>query len=613
MGGSGSKFSSDGFLSGMTREKLLVATRDPRGLSDSIFLYLKDNIKIKTYFPLLSGGDTCSKFIFLLAQDIQKVFEKLPVQLGQQKGVLLFQSTEALTKKAGGDREITERYCQYVAGLIARVFQIYAALALSVLDNESVRGLEQSGLVGLQDRRLGFTVQGGGGTMPISLRQGGGAAGGLVFMNGGGTAATQEGGYITTTQLAFPMGYTLVGGGRKDDIRITNEIIDKVLPIRSEVKDYGEHRYQLIAGVIKNFYVRKLDDGEGQAPNFLFFDKNNNAIECELMFSAEFGMKTYNFRINLIKVNGNELNTTITTKDSYIPIMARGTITESQKVKNYNVILDSILTSQLYNGIIVKQPYAAYLTEIKGAGGNTNSGRYVPSGSGAPIAAPSGLTGYYDLFERGVKPMSHCVTRALQLLQVGPGGKPVTSICKKRVLEKYGGVIQGAGLTSHAGLKALNALFFNVIKGEAGELLTGTQAKYQELLNTFLDDAGKAPQRLQQGKFRTPKCGAADDKAQYVGSRDSAAYAKKVADMLLVRQAKHAAVVASIYRLMFNIVGKPGNYKVIGLNEKLYAGGDKYVEEISQLARQVLVDYYKFCETTYEQGRKVLMAKGQLI
>jgi hypothetical protein len=608
MGGSGSKFSSDGFLSGLTREKLLLATRDPRGLSDSIFLYLKDNIKIKTYFPLLSGGDTCNKFIFLLAQDIQKVFEKLPVQIGQQKGVLLFQSTEALTKKAGGDREITERYCQYVAGLITRVFQIYAALALSVLDNESVRGLEQSGLMGLQDRKLGFTVQGGGG-----LVQGGG---GLVFMNGGGAVATQDGGFITTTQLAFPMGYTLVGGGRKDDIRITNEIIDKVIPVRSEVKDYGEHRYQLIAGVIKNFYVRKLEEGEGQAPNFLFFDKNNNAIECELMFSAEFGMKTYNFRINLIKVNGNELNTTITTKDSYIPIMARGTVTESQKVKNYNAILDSILTSQLYTGIVSKQPYAAYLTEVKGAGGNTNSGRYVPGagmGSGVPMAAPSGLTGYYDLFERGVKPMSHCVTRALQLLQVGPGGKPVTSICKKRVLEKYGGVIQGAGLTSHAGLKALNALFFNVVKGEGGELLTGTQAKYQELLNIFLDDAGKAPQRLQQGKFRTPKCGTADDKTQYVGSRDAAAYAKKVAESLLGRQAKHAATVASIYRLMFNIVGKPGNYKVIGLNPKLYAGGDKYVEEIAQLARQVLVDYYKFCEGTYEQGRKVLMEKGQLI
>ena len=132
-------------------------------------------------------------------------------------------------------------------------------------------------------------------------------------------------------------------------------------------------------------------------------------------------------------------------------------------------------------------------------------------------------------------------------------------------------------------------------------------------MNIFLDDLGKAPQRLQQGKFRTPKCGAADDKTQYVGSRDAAAYAKKVAESLLGRQAKHAATVASIYRLMFNIVGKPGNYKVIGLNPKLYAGGDKYVEEIAQLARQVLVDYYKFCEGTYEQGRKVLMEKGQLI
>ncbi len=607
MGGSGSKFSSDGFLSGLTREKLLLATRDPRGLSDSIFLYLKDNIKIKTYFPLLSGGDTCNKFIFLLAQDIQKLFEKLPVQLGSQKGVLLFQSTEALTKKTGSDKEVTERYCLYVASMITRVFQIYSALALSVLDNETVRGLEQSGLGGLQERQLGFRVQGGG--------QGGG---GLVFMNGGGgnEAATQEGGFITTTQLAFPMGYTLVGGGRRDDIRITNEIIDKVLPVRSEIKDFGEHRYQLIAGVIKNFYVRKIEEGEHQAPNFLFFDKNNNAIECELLFSAEFGMKTYNFRINLIKVNGNELNTTITTKDSYIPIISRGAVTEAQKVKNYNAILDNILTTQLYKGVISKQPFAAYLTEVKGAEGNTNRAAppgYGGPGAGAAMAAPSGLSGYYDLFDRGVKPMAHCVTRALQLLQTGPANKPVTSICKKRVLEKYGGVVQGASVTSHAGLKALNSLFFSVIKGESGELITGTQAKYQELLTAFIDETGKVAPKLQQAKFRSTKCGTSDDKTQYIGNKDAAALAKKTSEILMDRQVKHAAAVASIYKLMFNIVGKPGSYKVVGLHPKLYAGGDKYVEEIATLARQVLVDYYKFCEGTYEQGRKMLMEKGSLI
>jgi hypothetical protein len=235
------------------------------------------------------------------------------------------------------------------------------------------------------------------------------------------------------------------------------------------------------------------------------------------------------------------------------------------------------------------------------------------TGAGAALTAPGSTSGFYDLFDRGAKPISHCVTRALQLLQAGPGGKPVTSICKKRVLERYGGIIQGSAVTSHAGLKALNALFFNVVKGEGGDLITGTQAKYEELLNIFLDESGKPAGRLQQAKFRSTKCGAGDDKTLYVSNESVAAQTKKIAEALMGKQAKHAAAVASIYKLMFNIVGKPGSYKVLGLNPKLYAGGEKYVEEIAQLARQILVDYYKFCEGTYELGRKLLAEKGGLI
>ncbi len=90
MGGGGSKISADGFLSSLTRDKLLAATRDPRSMSDAVFSFLRDNIKINTYFPLLGRPDMCNRFVFLLAQDIQKVFEKPPVKVGTRGGVLIF-------------------------------------------------------------------------------------------------------------------------------------------------------------------------------------------------------------------------------------------------------------------------------------------------------------------------------------------------------------------------------------------------------------------------------------------------------------------------------------------------------------------------------------------
>jgi len=602
MGGGGSKISADGFLSGLTRDRLLVATRDPRSMSDAVFTFLRDNIKINTYFPLLGRPDMCNRFVFLLAQDIQKVFEKLPVKVGTRSGVLIFQSIDTLTKKSGVDKEITEKYCQYVASLIARVFQIYSALALSIMDNETVRAIEQTAGLGAQTGvQLGFRTQGGG---------------------------AQAGGYMTTEQEYFPMGYRVGGYGqaagarsqrqvggssRSQNIEETNRLIDQAFNYTGLTKDSTSGlRYNQIKYAIPNFYVRKMEPNEPQSPNFMFIDGNRHVIEIELIFGTEFGQSNYQYKVGLIKIDGEVKPKEVPWTNAGIPVMKAGSKATTSIAE---AVLTKIITNNIYNNVI-KREYKAIIEAKVGTGAEPESNVYGPrtgsgAASGAAMPTPTSLTGFYDLIDKGARPLGLCVVRALQLLQTGPGGKPMTAVCQSQVLAKYGGVKSGEAATTHAGLKALNNLFFKLIGGEAGELLTAGQAQYETLMKLFIDEKGTQPTKLSSAKFKTKKC--AVEKQYFISNKDVAKLTRESVEKLIGFQAKHTAVCANIFKMMFNITGQGGVYRVVGLHPKLYSGGEEYVEQIAAISRQALVNYYKYCEETYDMARSVVVDKGVLV
>jgi hypothetical protein len=598
MGGGGSKISADGFLSGLTRDKLLAATRDPRSMSDAVFSFLRDNIKINTYFPLLGRPDMCNRFVFLLAQDIQKVFEKLPVKVGTRSGVLIFQSIDTLTKKSGVDKEITEKYCQYVASLIARVFQIYSALALSIMDNETVRAIEQTAGLGVQSGvQLGFRTQGGG--AQLSPRQGGG--------------------YLTAAQEYFPMGYRIGGYGqiggssRSQNIEETNRLIDQAFNYTGLTKDSTSGlRYNQIKYAIPNFYVRRMEPNEPQSPNFMFIDGNRHVIEIELIFGTEFGQANYQYKVGLIKIDGEVKSKEVPWTNAGIPVIKAGSKATTSIAE---AVLTKIITNNIYNNVI-KREYKAVLEAKVGAASEQEGNVYGPragsgAASGAAMPTPTSLTGFYDLIDKGVRPLGLCVVRALQLLQTGPGGKPMTAVCQPQVLAKYGGVKSGDAATSHAGLKALNNLFFKVIGGETGELLTAGQSQYETLMKLFIDEKGTQPTKLASAKFKSKKC--AVEKQYFISNKDVAKLTRESVEKLIGFQAKHTAVCANIFKMMFNITGQGGVYRVVGLHPKLYSGGEDYVEQIAAIARQALVNYYKYCEETYDMARSVVVDKGVLV
>jgi hypothetical protein len=168
MGIGSSKISSDDFLLSRKRDELLQLTREPRSFSDQIFLYLKNNMHISSYINILGNEQSCNKFIFILASDLTKIFEHLPIKISQdKKGHLLFSSIDDIVKRED-TQQYTKQYCKYVAHFVTRLFQIYGALAMSVLDNEAIRDMTADtsvqGIISeMPVRQLGFrTGQQGG-------------------------------------------------------------------------------------------------------------------------------------------------------------------------------------------------------------------------------------------------------------------------------------------------------------------------------------------------------------------------------------------------------------------------------------------------------------------
>ncbi len=127
-------------LSGVSHDRLLQSTRQPREFFDELFqIFLKyitpdDLLK-------LSNPSECQKYVFVMADAIQSTFDALKLTTTKDKrGVILFQKTSELIKDSALHRD----NCVAVAYFYIRLFQILGAIMLTCVDTpkaSAVRGV----------------------------------------------------------------------------------------------------------------------------------------------------------------------------------------------------------------------------------------------------------------------------------------------------------------------------------------------------------------------------------------------------------------------------------------------------------------------------------------
>ena len=164
----------------LSRQKVFELTRDTRGMMDVLLDYMLKEITVRD-FVALSNPTECKKYVIFMANNLYKHFYELQiVPIKDKKGVIAFRPVKELVNPPESEESERQSLCLTLAYFYTRIFQIYGALALTVIDDSKF--MMESGII----PTYGDTTQKG--LLPPGYRQyvtsGGGAAGSGVAGSG---------------------------------------------------------------------------------------------------------------------------------------------------------------------------------------------------------------------------------------------------------------------------------------------------------------------------------------------------------------------------------------------------------------------------------------------
>ena len=118
----------------LLRQDNLKKTYSSRAVVNNIFNYIMQHIDIKDFYKM-SSPEECSKYIMLMTNSLDKYFNKIEVRPEQNKGSISFKTITDLTKDRAAE---SQSLCLAIAYFYTRILQIYGALAITVIDNETI-------------------------------------------------------------------------------------------------------------------------------------------------------------------------------------------------------------------------------------------------------------------------------------------------------------------------------------------------------------------------------------------------------------------------------------------------------------------------------------------
>ena len=574
----------------LTRADLLKATDQPRLLVNRLFSFFADKFAQKDLLALANPA-RCSEYVFVMADALDRLFYELRVEPGKdKKGVLLFRKAQELTRMETDSAEGQQRrmLCLSIAFFYIRIFQIYAALALSVNDD---------------------ALYGTGTAMQYGVPVGGPAGRPMVAPGLEGTYATGGSNGSQQQQLQQQLQY---GGVTDENIRkfailkhyITRDLsrpagsfyFDKytniVLNITKESKNLSIFRPSSSSdgpiAITCNFMIRL--SGLKDERRYLTFDKFTSTEEI------------YNERL---KANGPI--------GYFVTKSGEHSYSAEKTSEPVDELIFRVMASAREVAAGRRVPNKARLRVVGRPGAQGAQG---PQGQVQEVGVPEGLkTGFLMSRLRQVpKPLAHCVARSLQLLNIdalSTARIPTevrSSICKVRFETSQGGIPDvGAPITSAPGIGALQQLFFDKIAAGKPAMSEESASSYQIFVKKMAEQFGENPSAptIYLGsvinKMDRACVGAPTKKDKIITVKDanSIRLAQQAVQTLWKLQIIHDKKVIEILSKLVVVTKIPGAGVKIGLNPLILKTGNPGVAIVAKEARDLLVEYYKNCETAF--------------
>lgn len=613
------------------RQKILEATKSTRALMDEILEYFLKQVNIRD-FALLSSPTECKKYVIVMANALQNFFYQIGIEPVKGKdGIIAFREIKDLAiPSSEAEKKRKQSLCLMLSYFYTRVFQIYGALALTLIDDSSIgkdKGILFSGEtkkdVALAPGVVPFIKQGyvGGAILSSSL-------GSFVFMKE----------YLYDSAGSY--GYPLRTNRHTAALQITTRDSGvggiRALPVTS-AKLYIEIKVGYRKKYIEVDLAAKAVDGI-----------SGNRIRVEIG-KGKFDAKVFDFPDSVMSYRSFTVERVV--DDTYKVVG-----TTMTPIDKFNSIIDSIVP-------YIKNRFGDEYRrdddyDIKGrrdkeyAWWNDREDRKYSDTRYSEKSREADEHLRIDKLIKNltsIKPLGHCVARALQLLRISPFDSTAESnICKAKFLDtkvitdrydrrdkydqygtyndKYGSVtysraglpMPGETLDHSPGLVALSNLFYDTIEQGSPQLvMSNTSLKeymaFMKTMSTYFGDSKgeeAEPYKTLQLKGVSNKrdrdiCGA---KADSIPIND-----KKIKDVQdVVRdlyriQLGHAAKAGKIFSRLFSIETSQRGELKIHFHPNILKKGLTEINAINADARKVLVEYYQNCELAYMSGVNIIM------
>lgn len=582
----------------LTLPKVTELTKEPRFIMNKILNYMLKELSIRDIYSL-SNPNECKRYVLVLANNIYKRFYELGISVYKGKrDVLLFRSVKDLaTNPSDSDKIEQQGLCLILAYFYVRIFQIYGAIALSLMDDINIISDKVSYLDTTSDASRLRT--------PGSYQQ--------YITSGGGRIPTTNSFYFLNEYLEDD--YTTTYGWKTKYESDTNkaQIFFNTL---SSTNYFTIGNFSGTKPYAKLPITSTTNTGIFGATGYLFstltiFKKSGDTGTTIKIPDSVLKDKKF-----IIEKSKSPSGTT--TKITYL--IKKSASAPSESITEYmNSILNNIVS---YLQTIVKD--SEINTYAYNSGKTTNS-YFLSEEKERDI--PESLRLNRLLFALKQKPLGHCVARGLQLLKSIPlsGEDGYSNICKAKFIETKDGFTRsgipepGSSLKTSPAMFALAQLFYDTVQKGSPKLGVSDQSlqQFREFANKmsilFSSETPTDYVLIQQGldsisnKRDSKICeGKRDTEIRVPAAKVGDVY--KYVNLMFKKHVEHSAKAMQIFNMLFNIKKDKSTEQIlIGFNDNILKVGIPEINRISFIARKYLIDYYTECETMYLNGVKEVL------
>jgi hypothetical protein len=590
----------------ISREKLIRSDKykETQEEINKLFMIFAKELTPEDY-RRLGSKTSCEKYVMGMAESMKKIFHIMRIHPKKDKssGVVVFQRIEEL-KTPVKDEDIQEKneICLSIAYFYIRLFQIFGALALTVIDDPGAGVVLDT----FQQRPVRFA----------------GGAADLYNPYGYGARRREEVEAERRKQQYFRELYRLFGDAKK------------VIKGTEFIEEYPLRKYTNITVTPENTRNLKIqyDDNSSLSGKFIFQEQpsTGSTIKYKISltnftYSLKEVEKISKYRIEkyLEKYETAPIEINIFGKgDTWKVITGTSTINPPDFVDKFNNVLKNIKENI---GLIVQNQYEHNVMRIVK---NVMEDKEKEKATAEDIRGiPNALQNEYinkilkSMYESGKSDsISFCLARALQLLAypIRPSGA-ITSICFSPFSSAKASVPTfEKPITEAAGIRSLDQLYYE--SDSTQKVSQSDEAEYAAFLKQMATLFGKpemtVPSRAANIIAKQPACkiNTEDVVSKYLQVMDKEAIRQvlTVVNQMFAYQFQHAQKVIQFIKKNMFVLKKDKDGKMVpSIHPALLQGGVDAIDKLSAATRKFLLEYYSNCEKRYQMGVEILLkSKG---